>query len=480
MLRELEELSLHTNQLSGPIPASLAWLSALRSLRLSGNPGLTGCVPPSLRDIGTNDLADLALPDCPPSAPSPCESGTAVANPADNPALVLDCTILLGLRDTLAGDATLNWDPATRMWRWDGVVRGGWPQRVWALNLSRRSLSGRIPLELGRLAGLHSLRLDDNQLSGPIPATLGALRNLTNLSLSRNQLTGPIPAALASLRDLGDLGLRGNRLNGPIPPWLGSMSTLWRLELSENQLTGPIPAALGALADLKHLDLRDNQLSGPIPREVRLLDRTEKLYLGGNPGLTGCLPSVLRAVAHNDLAGLSLPDCPPPPAPAQACVNGAAVAEAADNPGLVSDCAILLTALYVLRGDALLNWDPATPITEWDGVTVNGESPRVTKLQLSGRPLTGSIPTKLGGLTALRELHLAHTRLSGAIPEQLGDLATLRSLRLDGNQLTGSIPPELGAPVKSAVPESESQPTQRPDPAGASRAQRPTDSVAAL
>ena len=32
----------------------------------SPNPGLTGCIPPSLRDIPHNDLDDLPLPDCPP------------------------------------------------------------------------------------------------------------------------------------------------------------------------------------------------------------------------------------------------------------------------------------------------------------------------------------------------------------------------------------------------------------------------------
>ena len=41
-------------------------LAGLQSLRLSGNPSLSGCVPPALRDVATNDLADLALPDCPP------------------------------------------------------------------------------------------------------------------------------------------------------------------------------------------------------------------------------------------------------------------------------------------------------------------------------------------------------------------------------------------------------------------------------
>ena len=38
-----------------------------------------------------------------------CDSGTAVPNPSTNPDLVADCNTLLGLKDALAGTATLNW-----------------------------------------------------------------------------------------------------------------------------------------------------------------------------------------------------------------------------------------------------------------------------------------------------------------------------------------------------------------------------------
>ena len=65
-LRLVWFVSLSENQLSGPIPAELAALPRLAALYLSGNPGLSGCVPPALREVETNDLADVALPDCPP------------------------------------------------------------------------------------------------------------------------------------------------------------------------------------------------------------------------------------------------------------------------------------------------------------------------------------------------------------------------------------------------------------------------------
>ena len=62
-LANLEELRLHDNSLTGAIPAALTRLS-LDALYLSGNT-LAGCVPLALKDVATNDLDDLGLPDCP-------------------------------------------------------------------------------------------------------------------------------------------------------------------------------------------------------------------------------------------------------------------------------------------------------------------------------------------------------------------------------------------------------------------------------
>ena len=58
-----------------------------------------------------------------------------------------------------------------------------------------------------------------------------------------------------------------------------------------------------------------------------------------------------------------------------------------------------------------LNWRAATAITpEWEGITVGGVLPRVTKLQLSDRGLQGELWGWLGNLTELRELRLDGNR----------------------------------------------------------------------
>ena len=63
-LSGLQRLWLYSNDLSGGIPASLGDLANLVAWRLSGNAGLTGCVPAGLAAVADNDLAKLGLPTC--------------------------------------------------------------------------------------------------------------------------------------------------------------------------------------------------------------------------------------------------------------------------------------------------------------------------------------------------------------------------------------------------------------------------------
>ena len=125
----------------------------------------------------------------------------------------------------------------------------------------------------------------------------------------------------------------------------------------------------------------------------------------------------------------------------QACV--AAVADET-NVGLVSDCEALLEARDILAMNASLNWSGDTPISDWEGVILQGTSQRVTRLDLSDMGLDGSVPAELGRLSTLSYLDLRDNGLGGPMPPELGDLANLRYLYLHGNTLDGEIPPELG------------------------------------
>ena len=233
------------------------------------------------------------------------------------------------------------------------------------------------------------------------------------------------------------------------------------------KLTHEVLARIPALRDLPSRARRTGGWSAT-PRWKRYAAATVPLLLAGALAATLVLTSDARtqptsagqtatATAEPQQAAATPQDAQPPPATAvtipaaerQQCVDGAALAAHADNPGLADDCALLLAAKDTLRGMATLNWSAATAITDWTGVTVasanSSEPKRVTNLNLDSMSLNGAIPAELSGLSALRQLRLAWNQLTGTIPAELSQLTQLRDLVLGGNQLTGAIPPELGS-----------------------------------
>ncbi len=74
-----------------------------------------------------------------------------------------------------------------------------------------------------------------------------------------------------------------------------------------------------------------------------------------------------------------------------------------------------------------------------------GPYPNLTRLELSGTQVDGTIPASLGSHQYLSSITLVSGRLSGTIPKELGQLSKLRFLYLYGNSLTGTIPPELAS-----------------------------------
>ena len=141
------------------------------------------------------------------------------------------------------------------------------------------------------------------------------------------------------------------------------------------------------------------------------------------------------------------------------CSNGTVVPNPSSNPGLVKDCATLLSIRPTIDTEHWLGgWSVNYAITNteyWRGVTVSGSPSRVTRLDLIYLPMNGTLPAKLGDLDALTYLRITgngHSRLSGngasnltgTIPAELGKLSNLTELWLSGNRLTGSIPSKLG------------------------------------
>ena len=247
-----------------------------------------------------------------PTTSFDCVTGGAVADAA-NAGLVSDCAVLIALRDTLAGSASLNWSANTPISEWDGIEEDsleGTPPQVVRLYLGGLGLDGAVPSELSGLTELKELYLQDNDLSGPVPVELGDLSSLTHLHLQNNDLTGGIPAELGDLAVLRELRLDSNDLTGQLPPELGSLTRVTRLWVADNDLSGSIPAEIGDMANLDWLNLGRNNFSGQIPAELGNLSRMRRLYIYENdlsgpiPGALGNLSRLTHIVAQgNNLSG---------------------------------------------------------------------------------------------------------------------------------------------------------------------------------
>ena len=411
--------------------------------------------------------------DSPVSAQGDCVSEGAVEQ--GETGLAADCEVLLDVRDTLAGTATLNWAADVPIESWDGIDMSGMPMRVTEIGLLNNGLSGTIPSELGELDGLRGLDLRSNRLTGSIPNELGDLSNLTALILRDNQLTGTIPVEVGNLANLAELDLYNNRLSGQIPTELGNLANLEFLELGANQLIGTIPTQLGNLSNLTELSLWGNELSGEIPAELGSLSNLERLRLGRNP-LSGEIPAELGNLSNvswlylydnqlsgeippelgslSNLWGLSIggnqltgeiPDsltvltrlrrleffsnaglCAPVDDAFQTWLQGVDTVHGSSCAPVDSqeDRAVLANLHSATNGanwENNSNWLSNQPIREWYGVT-NDASGRVTGLYLWENQLSGSIPLELGNLANLVALYLRNNQLTGCIPEAVWDV----------------------------------------------------------
>ncbi len=109
---------------------------------------------------------------------------------------------------------------------------------------------------------------------------------------------------------------------------------------------------------------------------------------------------------------------------------------AQDSPALVA----LYTATNGPGWSNCANW-LSGPVPSWYGVTVSGD--RVTRIELRGNGLSGSIPSQIGNLTGLEQLFLNDNSLNGSVPSEIGNLPGLTDLHLARNSLVDPLPDSI-------------------------------------
>jgi Leucine-rich repeat (LRR) protein len=91
----------------------------------------------------------------------------------------------------------------------------------------------------------------------------------------------------------------------------------------------------------------------------------------------------------------------------------------------------------------LLSWNSSTHFCNWHGITCHPMHQRVTKLNLQGYNLHGSLSSHMANLSFLRHINIGGNYFFGKIPQELGQLLKLQELSLSNNSFSGKIPTNL-------------------------------------
>ena len=244
-------LRLGANKLRGQLPAALGQLAALRVLQLQYNDGLTGQIPEELFQL--EQLRSLRLDFT--GLTGELSAGIGRLTKLDT----------LDLRVSIYDQS--RW--------WDGDMKTAKEHRP---NL--KTLSGKLPKEIGNLREARYIDLSGQGFTGELPSELGQLSSLRELLVSYNQLSGIIPASLGQLKGLQLLNLEHNQFSGNIPEALTALRSLYQLYLNGNKLIGRIPADLAGAQqpNLFWIDLRDNDLTGHLPARIKQYLPNDKQY----------------------------------------------------------------------------------------------------------------------------------------------------------------------------------------------------------
>ncbi|XP_027156027.1 probable LRR receptor-like serine/threonine-protein kinase At3g47570 isoform X1 [Coffea eugenioides] len=368
--------------------------------------------------------------------------------------------------------AVLNsWNHSQHHCEWEGVTCSSrHNQRVMALTLRDKHLSGTISPHVGNLSFMRFIHLEENQFRGEIPQEFGRLFRLRVLNLSGNALGGKIPANLSYCSEMTAISLMSNRLEGKIP--IDQLSNLKKLELFNiysNNLTGEIPSSIGNLSALITLVLSFNNLGGYLPKEMGLLKKLAILRVGGNK-LSGIIPAsifnsstiILFSVAANSFhgnlptnIGFTLPNLVVL-AVGENKFHGKLPTSITNASGLVT----LDLSRNKFQGQVPANLGDLTNLQiinlsinlfgnnstgDLDFVASLTNCSNLTSLSLSGNNFGGKLPKVMANLSnQLTELYLGGNQLSGTIPEGFGNLVNLYLLTFETNSLSGHIPRDFG------------------------------------
>ncbi|XP_027336858.1 receptor-like kinase TMK4 [Abrus precatorius] len=382
---------------------------------------------------------------------------------------------------------------------WSGTAFCDWTgvkcdtNRVTAINIASKSLTGTLPSDLNSLSQLSTLSLQNNALAGALPSfanltmlqtvfldgnnftsvPAGCFQGLTSLqilSMTDSIKLAPwtIPTELTQSSNLAKLDLGNTNLVGSLPDMFGSLVSLQELRLSYNNLTGGLPksfagsgiqnlwlnnqedgfgfsGSIEVLSSMQHLSqvwLQKNQFTGPIP-DLSNCTGLFDLQLRDNQ-LTGVVPPSLTSLSS--LQNVSL-DNNLLQGPVPSFGKGVQVTLKGINSFCQSNagpCDSRVTTLLDIAADfgypiqLARSWGGNDPCQDWSFVVC--AAGKIITVNLAKQNLTGTISPAFANLTDLRNLYLDHNNLVGSIPGSLTSLPQLEVFDVSDNNLSGEVP----------------------------------------
>ncbi|PON96925.1 LRR domain containing protein [Trema orientale] len=476
--KNLVDLSLRGNMISGSIPMSLGTqLSVLEFLDVSDN-RLNGSLPKSLGSL--SNLQQLF------TSGNLLEGTVSEAHFANLTNLI----VFHGSGNSLALRVRPDWIPPfnlfdirLRSWNLGPQFPALWlksQKQIQVVDLSNTGISDSIPSWFSNFPDYFStMNLSHNQIYGKIPDILN-VPDRASIYLSSNKLTGPLPriSSALSVLDLSNnpisgelsrllcnptgvenslaiLGLGKTLLSGRIPDCWMHWKSLAVIDLGSNGLSGEIPSSFGSLRSLESLHLRNNNLSGEIPLSLVNCTKLSVIDFGLNK-IIGRIPNwigiglqklVFFGARSNKLKGQI---------PRELCdVTALQILDVADNnlSGTIPDCFGDFKAMatkpqqeepiMVSLFSFALYLENAFVVTKGREDQYSTILRLLTSLDLSQNNLSGEIPKQLTSLQGLVSLNLSGNRLRGSIPDKIGDLSWILSLDISRNQLSGELPSSL-------------------------------------
>ncbi|KAF3457072.1 hypothetical protein FNV43_RR01729 [Rhamnella rubrinervis] len=480
-MTNLRHLSLNQVEISTSIPKSLANLSSLTTLYLSGC-SLHGNFPENVFQLPKLEVIY-----------APCNYHLTGILPEFQPSnslrkMTLDYTTFSGKLPNSIG----NLNSLSRLALRDCNFVRPLPSSIWNLSqLTYLDLSGNpftghvLPSISESLAKLTYLALQSCQFSGELPSSLGNLTRLEVLSLYNSSFSGQIPSSLGNLRKLKAIYLSSNSLSGQIPTSLGNLTKLQILDLEDNNLGGAIPFCLFTLPSLNELLLPSNQFSGPLVIENVSSSQLETLDLYANK-LEGRIPWMMFKLENLTYISLQRNNLSGTVELGNFCKqsklqglylssNSLSITTSATTTSelpkfqtlFLSSCNIGEFPEFLKTQDQLraldLSWNKIeSEIPKWfwaigktlefldlSGNKLHGSFTfpplfmSISYFFISRSNLTGIIQPSICKWTGLKVLDMSENHFSGTIPQWL--VSSLEILNLQGNNFNGSIPHEIFA-----------------------------------